>query len=135
MLGTLAAPPLLPANAVAAAPEPPGVTSGNILRVPFPVAETGFDPSQVSDLYSRTVTAHIFEAPYRYDPLALPVKVLPLTAAALPEVSSDFRVWTIRLQRGIFFADDPAFKGSEGRPRPREQIGRASCRERVCFAV
>ena len=122
MLSTLAVPTLLPANAAAAAPESPGAISGNILRVPFPVAETGFDPSQVSDLYSRTVTAHIFEAPYRYDPLALPVKVLPLTAAALPEVSSDFRVWTIRLQRGIFFADDPVFKGPDGRPRPRELV-------------
>jgi len=27
------------------------------------------------------------------------------------EVSSDFRTWTIRIQPGIYFADDPAFKG------------------------
>ena len=121
MLGT-AGTLVLPATALGATPTPSAESDGNILRVSFPAAETGFDPSQVSDLYSRTVTAHIFEAPYRYDPLALPVKVLPLTAAALPEVSSDFRVWTIRLQRGIFFADDPAFKGSEGRPRPRELV-------------
>ena len=121
MLGT-AGTLVLRASALAATPTSSPAAGGNILRVPFPVAETGFDPSQVSDLYSRTVTAHIFEAPYRYDPLALPVKVLPLTAAALPEVSSDFRVWTIRLQRGIFFAADPVFKGPEGRPRPRELV-------------
>lgn len=83
----------------------------NILRVPFVIAETGFDPVQISDLYSRNVTANIFEALYTYDLLADPVKVRPLTAAALPEISADFRVWTIRLQPGIFFADDPAFKG------------------------
>ena len=29
----------------------------------------------------------------------------------MPEHSDDFRVWTIRLRRGIHFADDPAFKG------------------------
>ena len=29
----------------------------------FESAETGFDPAQISDLYSRTVTPHIFEAP------------------------------------------------------------------------
>ncbi len=89
----------------------------NILHVPFDVAETGFDPPRVSDLYSHRVIAHIFEAPYRYDPLAMPVKPLPLTAAAMPEVSADFRVWRIRLRPGIFFADDPAFKG-----RPRELV-------------
>ena len=85
----------------------------NILHVPFVIAETGFDPPQVGDLYSRTVTAHIFEAPYRYDLLAMPIKVRTLTAAAMPEVSADFRVWTIPLQRGIFFADDPVFKGTK----------------------
>ncbi len=112
MLGTLA----LPGHA--AGPESadaPG--GGNILHVPFLAAETGFDPAQVSDLYSRTVTAHIFEALFRYDLFAMPVKVRLLTAAALPEVSSDFRVWTVRLQRGIFFAADPAFNG-----RPRELV-------------
>jgi ABC-type transport system substrate-binding protein len=95
-----------------AASAPGTQSSGNVLRVPFVVAETGFDGPRVGDLYSRTVVAHIFEAPYHYDLLAMPVKVRPLTAAALPEVSSDYRVWTIRLQSGIFFADDPAFKGA-----------------------
>jgi len=85
--------------------------NGNILRVPFLLAETGFDPAQIGDLYSATVIAHIFEALYRYDHLAMPVKVRPLTAAALPEASSDFRVWTVRLRPGIYFADDAAFKG------------------------
>ncbi len=109
LLGSLA----LPATSQAAAPEASGTAGANILRVPFVAAETGFDPPQVGDLYSRTVTAHIFEAPYRYDLLAMPVKVRTLTAAAMPEVSADFRVWTIPLQRGIFFADDPAFKGAK----------------------
>ncbi len=88
-----------------------------VLRYAFPAAETGFDPPQTNDLYSRTVEAHIFEAPYKYDYLARPFKVVPNTAAALPEVSTDFRTWTIRLQPGTLFADDPAFGG-----RPRELI-------------
>ena len=29
----------------------------------------------------------------------------------MPEVSEDFRVWTVRLKRGIYFQDDAAFKG------------------------
>ncbi|MEJ6001422.1 ABC transporter substrate-binding protein [Paucibacter soli] len=88
-----------------------------VFRYAFPIAETGFDPAQISDTYSRTVTPHIFEALYGYDPLALPVKIRPLTAASLPEVSSDFKAWTIRIKPGIFFADDAAFKG-----KPRELV-------------
>ena len=110
LLGTLTLPRFVDAAREPSVSTSPTI-SANILHVPFLVAETGFDPAQVGDLYSRTVTAHIFEALYRYDPLAIPVKVRPLTAAAMPEVSADFRVWTVRLQRGIFFADDPAFKG------------------------
>ena len=82
-----------------------------VLRYAFPIAETGFDPAQISDLYSRTVTPHIFEGLYHYDYLARPYKVKPLTAAGLPEVSADYRVWTVRLKPGIYFSDDPAFKG------------------------
>jgi len=101
-----------------AADEAPADSAGrNILRIAFEAAETGFDPARISDLYSSRVTSHIFEGLYRYDPLAVPVQVRPLTAAAMPEVSDDFRVWTVRLQPGIRFADDPAFGG-----KPRELV-------------
>jgi len=82
-----------------------------VLHYAFEVAETGFDPAPLSDLYSRVITAHIFENLYRYDHLARPFKICPCTATALPEVSDDFRVWTIKLRPGTYFADDPAFKG------------------------
>ena len=82
-----------------------------VLHVAFSTAETSFDPAKVYDLYSRTVTPHIFEGLYAYDHLARPVKIKPLTAAAMPEVSADFRTWTVKLRPGIYFADDPAFKG------------------------
>ena len=88
-----------------------------VLRYPFEVAESGFDPAQIVDLYSRIVTGHIFEAPYRYDHLARPFKIRPCTAAAMPEISDDFRTYVIRLQSGIHFQDDPVFKG-----RPREMV-------------
>ena len=109
MLGTLALP------AVAAAP--PEASVGKVLRVAFESPETGFDPARFGDLYSNRINAHIFESLYRYDLFAMPVKVRPLTAAALPEVSDDFRVWTVKIQPGIVFADDPAFKG-----KPRELV-------------
>ncbi|MDQ2779149.1 MAG: ABC transporter substrate-binding protein, partial [Pseudomonadota bacterium] len=81
------------------------------LRYAFPVSETGFDPVLLSDLYSRNVTRHIFESLCGYDLLARPTQIRPLTAAAMPEVEDDFRTWTFRIRPGIYFADDPAFKG------------------------
>lgn len=93
----------------------PAAAALKTLRVSFPSPETGFDPAQTNDIYSRTVTAHIFEAPYRYDHLARPHRIRPNTAVAMPEVSADFRVWTFEIQPGILFQDHPAFGG-----QPRE---------------
>lgn len=88
-------------------------TTEKIFRYAFQVAETGFDPAQTSDLYSATVEANLFDAPYKYDYLARPVKVRPNLAEALPEISDNFRTFTFRLRRGIYFADDPAFEGKK----------------------
>jgi len=84
-----------------------------VLRVVFPVAETGFDPPRLSDLYSRTITSHIFDALYEFDHLARPVKLRPRVAVGMPEHNEDYRVWTVRIRPGIFFADDEAFKGQK----------------------
>jgi ABC-type transport system substrate-binding protein len=86
-------------------------TPKKVLRYAFRIAESTFDPGQVSDLYSRIITNHIFEAPYQYDPLARPFKVRPLTAQGMPQNSADFRVWTVKIKPGIYFATDAAFKG------------------------
>ncbi len=93
------------------AADAPEAGRAKVLRYAFPVAETGFDPAKVSDLYSRYVTAHIFDALYMYDHLVRPFLVRPNVAAGMPEVSDDFRTWTVRIQPGIYFADDPVFKG------------------------
>jgi ABC-type transport system substrate-binding protein len=82
-----------------------------VLRYAFPVAESGFDPAQVTDLYSNVVLAHIFEAPLELEYLAQPVRMRTNTAAALPEIAADFRHFVFRIKPGIHFADDPAFKG------------------------
>ncbi len=74
-------------------------------------SETGFDPARVGDVRSFRVIAHIFEPLLRYDPLARPVQLVPLTAVALPEATADHRTWTVRVRPGIFFTDDPAFGG------------------------
>ena len=106
---------IVPGTAFAQADAPATPASAaapkKVLRYAFEVAETSLDPVKLQDLYSRTLTPHIFEALYRYDHLARPVKIRPLTAEALPQISADFRVYTIKIKPGIYFADDAAFKG------------------------
>ena len=92
------------AQTLAAAPQ-------KVLRYAMEKAETGFDPAQVPDAYSREIIDNIIEPPLRYDLLARPLKLRAATAAALPEMSADFRELTLKIRPGIFFADDPAFKG------------------------
>ena len=111
MLALLAATSPLHAAADGAAATP--AAAQKVLRYAFPVAETGFDPVQISDLYSATIAAHIFESPLTYDYLARPVKLKLQTAAEMPEVAPDFKTFTVRIKPGIYFADDPAFNGQK----------------------
>ena len=97
---------LIAASALAADP-------GKVLRIAFPVAETGFDPVKVSDLYSNTVNEAIFDTLLTYDYLARPAKLVPKTTDGMPEVSDGGRTYLIHLKRGIYFAPDPAFKGEK----------------------
>jgi ABC-type transport system substrate-binding protein len=90
-------------------------TAPKVLRYAFPAAESGFDPAQISDLYSATIVSHIFESLLTYDYLARPAQLKPQTAASMPEVSPDFKTFTIRVRPGIYFASDEAFNG-----QPRE---------------
>ena len=84
---------------------------GKTLRVSFPIAETGFDPQAAGDAYSNYVNRAIFDPLYRYDYLARPYKLVPNTATGMPEISADGRTWTIHVRKGVYFADDPVFKG------------------------
>ena len=62
---------LLPAIALAA-------DMNKVVRQVFPVAETGFDPQAIDDLYSGTVVQAIFETLLTYDYLARPAKLVPM---------------------------------------------------------
>ena len=49
------------------------------------------DPQQITDLSSSRVANVIFEGLYQFDYLATPARVVPNTAAAMPEISADGR--------------------------------------------
>jgi ABC-type transport system substrate-binding protein len=110
----LAAAGIAPAAALAQSPSAP---SRKVLRAAFNFAETGFDPAQVGDNSSFIVCDLIFESPLTYDPLGLPPRLVPATAAGMPEVSADFKHFVFTIRPGIYFADDPVFKG-----KPRELV-------------
>jgi ABC-type transport system substrate-binding protein len=96
---------------------PPAAAQRKVFRWAINFAETGFDPAQISDLASNYVVANIFEAPLQYDHLARPALIKPRTAAAMPDISADFRTIKVTVRPGIYFQDDPAFKG-----KPRELV-------------
>ncbi|TMH73032.1 MAG: bicyclomycin resistance protein [Betaproteobacteria bacterium] len=91
----------------------PPAMAEKVLRYAFLIAETGFDPVQINDVYSSIIIANMFDPPLNYDYLARPSKAKPNTAERLPEVSADGKTWTVRIRPGIYFADDPAFKGKK----------------------
>ena len=80
-----------------------------VVRDVFPVAETGFDPAAMHDLYSASIIRAIFETLYTYDYLARPSKIVPQTADGMPQITDDGKTYTIKLTRGIYFASDPVF--------------------------
>lgn len=90
-----------PGHATAAEPK--------TLRWVFSAAASGFDPAGIHDYFSGTLLEAIFEPLLTYDYLARPARLVPLTAATLPQVSADGLTWTLRLRPGIHFAPDPVF--------------------------
>ena len=82
-----------------------------VLKVAFPVPETGFDPVRVNDLYSNTITGVIFQTLLTYDWLAMPTRLVPNAAESMPQVSADQTTFTFKVKKGLYFTPDEAFKG------------------------
>ena len=83
------------------------------LRVEFREAESGFDPQAFSDNYSSLVVDAIFDPLYTYDYFARPFRLVPRTADGLPQITDGGRTYTLKVRAGIYFADDPVFKGKK----------------------
>jgi hypothetical protein len=43
--------------------------------------------------------------------LARPAKLKPQTVEAMPDITEGGRIYTMRVKKGIYFSDDPVFKG------------------------
>jgi len=93
------------ADTAAAAADPK-----KVLRVSTADIDT-LDPHQYADSPSFDVLTAIFEGLYQWDYLARPVKLAPVAAVALPEITDGGKTWTIRMRSGIYFTDDASFGG------------------------
>jgi len=73
------------------------------------------DPAQAASIYANFIVINLYDTLYRYKYLARPYQLQPNLAAAMPEVSDDGLVVTIRIKQGVYFIDDPVFEGAVGR--------------------
>ena len=73
------------------------------------------DPTQLESYYSALIAGEIYDSLYIYKSLKIPRELRPSLALAMPDISPDGLTWTIRIRRGVYYADDPAFPGGKGR--------------------
>ena len=75
------------------------------------------DPQRISDDPSSQVAAAIFEGLYDWSYLGSPAHSSPCRQRRCRRSPTSGRTWTMHLQPGIRFTDDPAFGG-----KPRELV-------------
>jgi len=97
------------------APNQTEASSGKVFRLALASAPTSLDPVRASTLYANYLVENLYETLYVYKYLARPVELKPQLAEAMPEVSDDGLVYTIRLRPGRYFADSPVFPDGKGR--------------------
>ena len=78
-------------------------------------APNTMDPVQSATRYASLMTTSIYDQLYEYKYLARPFELKPRLAEALPEVSADGLVYTIRMKKGVLYADNECFPGGKGR--------------------
>lgn len=69
------------------------------------------DPANAYDTISASVVYQCYEQLYQYHYLKRPYTIIPLLAEALPTVSADGKVYTIKIKKNIKYHDDESFGG------------------------
>lgn len=77
-------------------------------RWPF-VGRSTLDPQRWNDAPLVPSPVRVYEGLYEWFGVA--VSIVPNTATAAPAITEGGRTWTSRVDPGIHFTDDPAFKG------------------------
>lgn len=85
-------------------------------------APSSLDPVQASNVYANHVVVNAYDTLFAYKYLARPYQLKPNLADGWPDISEDLLNYTIRLKRGVYFQDDPAFPGGKGREVVAEDV-------------
>jgi ABC-type transport system substrate-binding protein len=73
------------------------------------------DPADISDTTSTIAASQIFETLYQYHYLKRPYQLVCQLAESLPQVSDNGLVYTIKIKKDVFYADDKCFPDGQGR--------------------
>jgi ABC-type transport system substrate-binding protein len=84
-----------------------------VLHAFLSTGETALDPAVASDVATLSLLENLFDPLLRYDYKARPVKLIPNTLAAMPEVTEGGKTYTFRLRPDVYFTQDAAFKGAK----------------------
>ncbi|WP_229258587.1 ABC transporter substrate-binding protein [Duganella rivi] len=84
-----------------------------VLHAFLSTGETALDPAVASDVATLSLLENLFDPLLRYDYKARPVKLIPNTLAAMPEVTDGGKTYTFRLRPDVYFTPDAAFKGAK----------------------
>ena len=95
-----------------AGPDAPG---GGTVRFALVGQIETLDPALASSEPARTCVNNVFDQLYEHAHHPRPWRLKPALAVALPEISGDGLVQTIRLRKDVPFVDDACFPDSRGR--------------------
>jgi ABC-type transport system substrate-binding protein len=96
-------------------PATDGAAPPKIYRHAMDGAPSSLDPAQAASIYANFLVVNLYDTLYRYKYLARPYQVHPNLADGMPEISQDGLQVTIKIKKGVFFIDDPAFENGVGR--------------------
>lgn len=91
--------------------------SKDTLNIALTTNISTLDPAVSYDTVSARVVYQMYESLYEYDYLIRPYQLKPLLAVDFPKIENDGLKYTIKIKPGVFYHDDPSFKG-----KPREVI-------------
>jgi len=90
---------------------------GDVLRVALKDDVKTLDPANVYDVVSAEVLAQIYDTLLQYKYLEDQLILEPRLADGMPVYSKDGLTVTVKIKKGIHFADDPAFSQNGGKGR------------------
>jgi oligopeptide transport system substrate-binding protein len=93
----------------------PQDANDNVIRAALGAKVRGLDPGDIGDTISSSVASQIFDCLYQYQYLLRPYELVPCLAEDMPQISPDGLTYTIKIKKGVYFADDACFQNSKGR--------------------